>query len=297
MEPSPVASALLSCALAVIMFALGTTLRGEQFRLVFSQPRGVLVGMVNLVVIAPALAFGIAHLTDLDPFLAAGLVLLGAAPGGVFANLLTHAAGGATALSVSMTAISSTLAVVTVPFWLGVGLEAFDVEEAGVDLDMPIIVARVLITIAVPLGIGMWLAVHRDAWVERNRERLERLALGTFVGVVLIAVLSQAKPVLDNLEEVALACLALNLAAMAVGFTAAKLARLEPRQATAIAIELGVHNSALAIAIGSTIDERLAIPAAVYSSFMVVTAGAFAWFMHRRLQAAEAGEAERVTVG
>lgn len=297
MEPSPVASALLSCALAVIMFALGTTLRGEQFRLVVTQPRGVLVGMVNLVVIAPALAFGIAHLTDLDPFLAAGLVLLGAAPGGVFANLLTHAAGGATALSVSMTAISSTLAVVTVPFWLGVGLEAFSVEEAGVDLDMPVIVARVLITIAVPLGVGMWLAARRETWVARNRERLERVALGTFVGVVLIAVLSQAKPVLDNLEEVALACLALNLAAMAVGFTAAKLARLEPRQATAIAIELGVHNSALAIAIGSTIDERLAIPAAVYSSFMVVTAGAFAWFMHRRLRAAEGAGAERITVG
>lgn len=282
MEPSPVAAGLLSVALGVIMFALGTTLRGEQFRLVFTQPRGVLVGMVNLIVIAPALAFGIAHLAGLDPLLSAGLVLLGAAPGGVFANLLTHAAKGATALSVSMTALSSTLAVITVPFWLGVALNAFDVPDEAIDLDMPRIVARVLITIAVPLGLGMLLAARLPEWVAERKQLFERIAFGTFVVVVLTAIASQTTTVLDHLTEVALAALALNLAAMAVGFTAARVAKLDPPQATAIAIELGVHNSAIAIAIGSVVNEELAVPAAVYSTFMVVTAGAFAWFMHRK---------------
>ncbi|MBJ7471327.1 MAG: bile acid:sodium symporter [Solirubrobacteraceae bacterium] len=282
MEVSGVATALLSVALATIMFALGTTLRGEQFLLVFREPRGVLVGMLNLVIVAPALAFFIAWVTGLDPLLAAGLVLLGAAPGGVFANLLTHIAGGATALSVSMTALSSTLAVVTVPFWLSVAVNAFDVQEAGTDLNMGLIVLRVLATIAIPLALGMLLAHRRTAWVQDHTRHFERLALGTFVVVVLVSLVSQARPVIDNLAEVALAALLLNLAAMSCGWIASKLARLEVRQATAIAIELGVHNAALAIAIGSVVDERLAIPAAVYSSFMVVTAGCFAWFMARQ---------------
>lgn len=281
MEPTPLATALLSAALAVIMFALGTTLRGEQFRLVFTQPRGVLIGLGNLVIVAPLLAFGVAHVMDLDPWLAAGLVLLGAAPGGVFANLLTHAAGGATALSVSMTAISSTLAVVTVPLWLGIAVSEFGVDQQGAELNMPLVVGRVLIGIAVPLAGGMWLASRRPEWVAARQQLLERIALATFGLIVVVAVVGQAAAVLENLAEVAAACLLLNLLAMLIGFSAARLGKLDPKQATAISIELGVHNAALAVAIGSTVDERLAIPAAVYSSFMIATAGTFAWLMRR----------------
>jgi BASS family bile acid:Na+ symporter len=69
---------------------------------------------------------------------------------------------------------------------------------------------------------------------------------------------------------------------MSISFAASKLARLGDRQATAIALELGVHNAALAIAVGAALDPALAIPAAVYSAFMFVTGGLFAWFMSRR---------------
>lgn len=281
MEPSPVASAILTAALAVIMFALGTTLRGAQFRLVFTQPRGVLVGLVNLIVIAPALAFAIARVTDLDPAFAAGLMLLGAAPGGVFANLLTHVARGSTALSVSMTAISSTLAVVTVPFWLGVAFAAFDLEDE-VAIDMAPIVLRVLAGIALPLLAGMLLAARRPEWVAARRSLLERIAVGTFAVIVVVAIISQAGTVLDHLGELLLATIALNVAAMTIGLAAARLARLDRPQGIAISIELGIHNAALAVAIGSAVDERIAVPAAVYSAVMVVTGSLFAAAMARR---------------
>ncbi|MBO9533863.1 MAG: bile acid:sodium symporter [Solirubrobacteraceae bacterium] len=287
MEQSPLAAALLTAALAVIMLALGTTLRGEQFRLVFTQPRGVLVGLLNLLVVAPALAYGVAELTGLDPLLAAGLMLLGAAPGGVFANLLTHLARGATALSISMTAISSTLAVVTVPIWLGVAFATFDVPS-DVELDMGPIVARVLIGIAVPLAAGMWLAARRPQWVEHHRRRLERVAVATFAVVVVVAIASQTGPVLDNLGELIVATVLLNVLAMTIGFAAARAARLDAPQATAIAMELGIHNAALAVAIGAAVDERLALPASVYSAVMVVTGGLFAAFMARRGRVAAA---------
>jgi BASS family bile acid:Na+ symporter len=103
-----------------------------------------------------------------------------------------------------------------------------------------------------------------------------------FVGVVAGAVISEWSNVRDSIGAVALAALALNVAAMAVSFSAARLARLGDRRATAIAMELGIHNSTLTIAVASGIDPELAIPAAIYSAFMFLTAGAFARVMAAR---------------
>ena len=98
---------VLPAALAVIMFTLGLGLTIEDFRRVFVFPRGVSIGLINLVLISPLLAFLIADLLSLDPAMALGLVLLGASPGGTLAKMFTHLAKGETALSVTMTAISS----------------------------------------------------------------------------------------------------------------------------------------------------------------------------------------------
>lgn len=292
MEASPVATGFLTAGLAVIMFALGTSLTVADFRRVVTAPRGVAVGMVNLLLIAPLLAFAMAELFGLDPVLAAGLVLLGAAPGGAFANLLTHLARGDTALSVTMTGVSSALSVVTVPFYLGLAAEVFGADELGDELSMPRIVARVTLGIALPLAAGMAVAARRPDRVAAHAREIKIVALGTFGVVVLAAVASNAETVLDNLGIVFAAALALNLAAMTVSFTAARLVRLDARQSTAIGIELGVHNAALAVAIGASVDEELAVPAAVYSSFMLVTAGIFARVMYRRNVAGYASQPE-----
>lgn len=98
---------LLPGAIAVIMLSLGMTLTRADFRRIAVAPRGVAIGMVNLTLISPLLAFAMARLFGLSPELAVGLVLLGASPGGMMANMLTHLSRGDTALSVTMTAISS----------------------------------------------------------------------------------------------------------------------------------------------------------------------------------------------
>jgi BASS family bile acid:Na+ symporter len=103
-----------------------------------------------------------------------------------------------------------------------------------------------------------------------------------FVGVVIGAVANEFDTVTDNFTQLALATLTLNVAAMTVSFTIARIARLDDRQSTAIAMELGIHNAALAIAVGASIADVLTIPAAVYTVFMFFTAGAFARVMFRR---------------
>jgi len=239
------------------------------------------IGLTNLAFIAPLLAFGMAELFGLPPELAVGLVLLGAAPGGTMANLLTHLARGDTALSVSMTAISSVAAVVTVPLYLGLAVSHFDAGDVG-DIHMAGVVARVFLITVVPISIGMAVRQLWPGWVEGVYDTVRKLSLALFVLVVIGAIVAEHEVVIDNAADVAGAAFALNVAAMSISFAVAKLARLDDRQATAIALELGVHNASLAIAVGASLVAALTIPAAVYSAFMFITGVAFAHLMYRR---------------
>jgi bile acid:Na+ symporter, BASS family len=285
-DQSVVTAVLLPVALALIMGTLGLSLTVADFRRIFTAPRGVLLGLANLLLVAPLLAFAVAELYALSAVFAAGLVLLGASPGGTMANLLTHLARGETALSVTMTAISSLLAVITVPLYLGLAISHFD-APVGDDISMLGIVARVFAITIVPLSIGMWLRARRPERVIAVEPRAKRFALVLFLLVVVGAVAEEFETVVDNLGKLALAAITLNVLAMSISYTVARFARLGPRQATAIAMELGVHNATLAIAVGATVDEVLAIPAAVYSAFMFITAGLFARVMYRRNAASE----------
>ena len=281
MDSPILVSVLLPGAIAVIMCSLGMELTRDDFRRVLVAPRGVAIGMLNLALISPLLALAMAELFELPPELAVGLVLLGASPGGMMANMLTHLSRGDTALSVTMTAISSVGAMITVPLFLGIAGDHFGATEVG-DVGMLGIVLRVFAITIVPVTIGMELRRRRPEWVARVHQRVRRVSLALFAAVVLGAIASVNDTVRANLADVAGAALALNLTAMALSFSISKLARLDDRQATAIALELGIHNSALAIAVGASLADDLAIPAAVYSSFMLFTGGAFAWTMSRR---------------
>jgi len=274
-------SVVLPGAIAVIMFSLGLTLTREDFRRVLVAPRGVAIGMLNLALISPLLALAMAELFALPPELAVGLVLLGASPGGMMANMLTHLSRGDTALSVTMTAISSVGAMITVPLFLALATDHFDATGIG-DVSMIGVVARVFAITIVPVAIGMEMRRRRPDQVEAIYPRVRRASLTLFALVVLGAIASEYDTVGENLADVAGAALALNVAAMTLSFAISKLARLDDRQSTAIALELGIHNSALAIAVAAPLATDVAIPAAVYASFMLFTGGTFAWAMSRR---------------
>ncbi len=293
MEDSVFATVLLPIALAVIMVSLGMSLTTEDFRRVVVYPKGISIGILNLAILSPLLAFGMAELFDLDPALAVGMVLLGASPGGTMANLLTHLARGDTALSISITGISSVASVITVPLFLSAAIDHFGATGFGDDVEMLGVVARVLAITVIPLSLGMWLQARRPERVDEIRPTFQKIAFGVFLAIVVGVIIAENERVVENIDAVAPAVIALNLAAMALSFAIARLARLDDRQSTAIAIELGVHNTALAIAVGATIDTELTIPAAVYASFMFISAGLFARLMYRRNGGAEAAAAAR----
>jgi bile acid:Na+ symporter, BASS family len=279
---------LLPLALACIMFSLGLGLTVGDFRRIFTAPRAVLIGLLNLLLISPLLAFGSAEVFGLSAGLAVGLVLLGASPGGTTSNMLTHLARGDTALSVTMTAISSLAAVLTIPLFLSLAIDWFDAQGITADVEATGIALRVFLITVLPLSIGMAVRSRAPGWVERHDEAVKRAAIVAFVLVVVVAVVSEWETLRENFASVALACLALNVAAMTFSYNAARIAKLDRRQATAISLELGVHNATVAIAVGATVASVLTIPAAVYSGFMFITAGIFARWVYKKNEPAPA---------
>ncbi len=289
MEDSIFATVLLPLALAVIMVSLGMSLTPEDFKRVLVKPRGVSIGLLNLVVLSPLLAFAVAHAFSLEPALAVGLVLLGASPGGIMANLLTHFARGDTALSITMTAFSSLAAVLTVPLYLGLATSHFGATHLDEQVSMLGVVTRVLFITVVPLAIGLWLRTRHPERVAEVGGTVRRITALVFIAAVAGVIVAEHDRVLDNLGAVAVAAVTLNVVAMSMSFWIARLVRLDSRQSTAIAIELGIHNAVLAIAVGATIASVLTVPAAVYASFMFIPAGLFAWLMYGRNGASPSG--------
>ena len=281
MDDSIFSTAVLPLALAVIMASLGMSLTLADFRRVVEEAARRRDRAPQLLVLSPLLAFAIAEAFNLDPAFAVGLVLLGASPGGTLANLLTHFARGETALSITMTAISSVAAVITVPLFLKLATHYFGAGGLDMSVNMLGVVARVLLITVIPLAFGMWLRVRRPELVARIGPGLRRATAVLFAAAVIGVIIAESDRVTDNLQAVALAAITLNIAAMTMSFTIARLARLDNRQATAIAMELGIHNSTLAIAVGASIATVLTVPAAVYAAFMFIPAGLFAWLMYR----------------
>lgn len=273
---------LLPISLFIIMTSLGLALTLGDFRRVVLFPRGVAIGLANLLLLSPLLGFLLAELFGLPPALAVGMVLLGAAPGGTTANMLTHLARGDTALSVTMTAISSLAAVFTVPLYLGLASAHFAADGAAPALDMVGIVQKVLIITLVPLAFGMLIRAALPGFAQRIEPSAKKVAMIFFVLVVAVVLWVERKHLGGQIATVGPAVLALNLLAMGLSFQIARFAKLDSRQATAIAIELGVHNTTLAMAVGALVSAEMIIPAAVYGVFMFFTAGAFAKLMHGR---------------
>mgnify|MGYP000885493095 CR=1 FL=1 len=281
-------SVVLPIALAIIMFTLGLGLTVDDFKRVVLIPKGVGVGLFNLLLISPFLAFMLAEAFNLNAEMAVGLVLLGATPGGTLANMFTHLAKGETALSITMTAISSVVAVATIPIFLGLATDRFGNVGDLDEVNMLSVALRTFLITVLPLAIGLWAHSRLGERAATLRERMSPISLVLFVLVVIGAVAAEFDLIKEHFAKVALAALGLNLLAMTVSFTISRVVRLSDRQATAIALELGVHNATVAIAVAGMLDvDALMIPAAVYSLFMFITAGLFARFMHRRNRSGE----------
>lgn len=274
----------LPLALFVIMFSLGLGLTPADFRRIAAQPRDVLAGLVSQVVLLPAVAFVIALAWAPAPALAVGLVIIAAAPGGVTSNLLTRFAGGDVALSVTLTAVTSLAAIVTVPFVVFLALAAFDDGAAMREMSMIGISLRMFLIVALPVALGMALRAWRPALAAQIGPRAEALSAVLFVLVLAIAIWAERANIPAYFAAAGLAALALNLVMMGLAFWGTALLGCGAPQRTALSLECGLQNGTLAIAVVAALglDTAYAVPAAIYSILMFATALGFVALMRRR---------------
>lgn len=287
----PVVELLLPLALAFIMFSLGLTLVLDDFRRVFTRPKAMLVGLAGQMLVVPVFAFAIALVWHLTPEMAVGLMIVAACPGGVSSGLLTHLARGETALSISLTAVTSVASVVTVPFVVDLSVQQFMQSGSSVEFPLLNMVRGVFLLTTIPVVLGMGIKALRPALALRLERPAGRLATFLFVLIVLATFFSQRQVLLDNLGSIGPAAMLLNLLTIAAGFALALVAGLQRRDRIAIATECGLHNAGLGIFIAASVMQSpaMSVPSVVYALLMNFGAIGFVMLM-RSLGRNSAGE-------
>ncbi len=270
-----ISTAILAISLIVIMLGMGLSLEINDFKRILIHPKAIAVGLVNQLLILPLLGFLIASFIPVVPGIAVGVMILVACPGGPTSNLIAHLAKGDTALSVSLTAISSFITIVTIPFIVNFGLEQFMDQGQIIKLNVAQTIIQTFVIIVIPVCIGMLIRSKKQAFADKMSKPV-RTASGIVIMLVIVGLLIKEKDhVVSYFQQAGVATLVLNITTMIVGFCSAKLFKITDRQAISIAIESGIQNGTMAIAIAVFLlgNATFAIAPAIYSLLMFFTSG------------------------
>lgn len=283
MQGSIVTDLLLPLAIGIVMLGLGLSLTIEDFRRVARYPLAVGFGLFLQVLLLPLAAFAIAVGLKLSPDHAVGLMLLAAAPGGATANIYSHLARGDVALNITLTAVNSLLCLLTLPIVLDLSLSYFLGNGQYVPPPHRKVI-EVGAIILIPVAIGMLLRARAERFAIRAETPIKIFSILVLVVLIAGAIYIERKALLPSLVAVGGACLVFNLVSMLSGYLAPLALRLPKGQAVAIAMEIGIHNAALAIFIALNVlrNPAAAVVPGIYSLVMYVTASAFAVWLVRR---------------
>jgi len=246
--------------LGIIMFGMGMTLQVEDFKEVLTQPKEVVAGVVAQYSVMPLLAFGIAEAFHLPGELAVGVVLLGACPGGTASNVITYLARGDVALSVSMTSVSTLISPIMTPLlalWLA---GSWAPVPAG---DLFVSAVKIVL---IPVLMGLAAHIYLTDLVERGIAVLPLVSVSTIVLVVGAIIGANSGRILTAAVTIFAVVIIHNLLGLALGYgVGSGLGMTEPRK-RAIAAEVGMQNSGLAVALAMThFNPVAAIPGAIFS--------------------------------
>ncbi len=285
----------LPVALGIIMLGLGLGLTVGDFARVTRQPRAVLVALACQLLVLPALCLGLVVAFQLPPVLAVGMMMLAASPGGTVANLYSHLFGGDVALNITLTAINSVIAVVTLPLITNLAIAIFDPFEGQLGLQVSKVVEVFLVVLG-PVVIGMLIRRLRPSFADRMDKPVRIGSAIVLVIVIVGAVASNWQVLVENVGTLALITVLFCALSLAIGFWVPRALRVGRRQAVASSFEIGIHNAVLAIVIAQTVlgSVELSLPAGVYGVLMLFVAAAFGALIRER--GAARGTAEPVSV-
>ena len=282
-----ISTMFLAASLIIIMLGMGLSLVADDFKRIIIYPKAIFVGLVNQLIILPLIGFAIAISFPLTPEIAIGIMILAACPGGPTSNLITHLAKGDTALSVTLTALSSFITILTIPFIINFALIHFLDEGQMIQLDVVETITRIFIIIIIPIFIGMIIRRYREKFALKMANPV-RKASGIVIALVIIGILvKEREHIVSYFQQAGIVALVLNVATMLVGYYSAKLFKINDRRSISISIESGIQNGTLAMSIAIVLlgSTELAITPAIYSLLMFFTGGVAIYFGNKRNKA------------
>ena len=248
--------------LGVIMFGMGLTLQADDFRVVFSRPKDIIIGCLAQFTVMPLLAWLLAKVFALDEALTVGVVLVGCCPGGTASNVITYLAKGDLALSVGMTGVSTLLAPVLTP------LLVLLLAGQTVHVDVVGMLLSILWVVILPIAAGL---LVKRLWPRQTAVATDYLpALSTLAicAIVLIVIAANATKLLSSGLLVILVVMLHNVGGLAVGYAIGALLGMSAAKRKAVSIEVGMQNSGLASSLATlhfAAFPMATIPGAIFS--------------------------------
>lgn len=252
-----------------LMFVVGLQLTPADFRRVMDAPRAVVGGTLGQLALLPLMTWGIVTIFGISPILAAGAVLLAATPGAGMSNVMAAIAGANVALSVTLTAIASLLAVISMPLMAALGLSLFIGGDADVNIPLATLFTQLVLFLAIPIGLGM---LARARWPETALRYVSPANRFAVLAILILTPFSayMSRDMIPSGSEFLTALgtgLVWTLAAMSIGWSVAALLGLERNDRFTFLIEFSARNIAMTfiVAAGSLGRIDLALFAVAYS--------------------------------
>ncbi len=292
----------LPVALGIIMLGLGLSLTLADFARVLKQPKAVIIALLCQLILLPAICFGLVLLFQLPPVLAVGMMMLAASPGGTTANLYSHLFRGDIALNISLTAVNSVIAVITLPIITNLAIAYFQPFDDQLGLQWAKAL-EVFAIVLLPVALGMLIRRFKPAFADAMDKPVRIASVVILIIVIAGAVASNWALLVDNFARLALITLLFCLVSLTLGFFVPRLLKVGKRQAIASSFEIGIHNATLAIVIAQSVlgSVELSLPAAVYGVLMFFVAFGFGFLIRDRSASTptstEAAQTDRPAVG
>lgn len=278
--------AILNFVLGLMVFGVALDIQTRDFVRIIRKPKSVIAGLTAQFFLLPAITCLLTLVVDLPMGVELGMILVASCPGGAVSNFITSLAKGNAALSISMTAVSSILAIFLLPvnftFWASLNPEAM-VLMRSIDVDGWKIFQSLLIVLAIPLTLGQLLVWIRHGWAKTISNYLKYVSIVMLFFFIIAAVMTNSEAFLRYFWLLLIVVAIHNATALLLGYASASLCKLSGSDTRAVAIEVGMQNSSLAIAIVFTqfgAQPGMALISAFWGTWHIVSGLLIALVLH-----------------
>lgn len=263
--------------LTIIMFSMGLTLSLDDFNRALSMPKLIVSGLLLQYTVMPLTALLIARTLQLDPALSIGLILVGTCPGGTASNVITYLAKGNVALSISLTSLSTILAVVLTP------AITYFIADTTIDVPAARMLGTILTIVIFPVALGITLKHYYAYRIKTIETYLPLIAVCAIVLIIAIITALNAEQ-FGRLGTILLLAVALhNAAGLLIGYLSARMLGYKTRECRTLAIEVGMQNSGLAVALAiKHFSAAAALPGAIFSIWHNISGSTLAFFWSKK---------------